>query len=287
MKFGWQTAKSHILRDITSSEEETHPLPSQRGFASTRPRGRGLRRGRGMGRGRAGSSSQAEMSTSTCEERWNDVDVPDVTPPQPTFRPTKSPGPQLIRYKLFVDNFYTSPPLFYDLLQKRIWACGTVRTNRINSLDSKSPCGSIRWIRKDSLLFVQWRDTRDVFMCSTLHTGHAEDTVQRRVRDADGHWVLKDISIPPALKEYNQCMDIAVVNAFLLYKRITKSKGEVPMHQKAFRETLVEELAAAASSPAPSPTPRRTHHKPVYFSGHSTTGRLSYSVSASIDSESG
>ncbi|KAL1276692.1 hypothetical protein QQF64_036315 [Cirrhinus molitorella] len=24
MKFGWQTAKSHILRDITSSEEETH-----------------------------------------------------------------------------------------------------------------------------------------------------------------------------------------------------------------------------------------------------------------------
>ena len=41
-------------------------------------------------------------------------------------------------------------------------------------------------------------------------------------------------------------MDIAIVNAFLLYKVITKGKGQVPMHQKAFRETLVEELSAAA-----------------------------------------
>lgn len=47
-------------------------------------------------------------------------------------------------------------------------------------------------------------------------------------------------------------MDIAVVNAFLFYKDITKGKGQVPMHQKAFRETLVEELAAAAGTPAPS-----------------------------------
>ncbi len=60
-------------------------------------------------------------------------------------------------------------------------------------------------------------------------------------------------------------VDIAAVNAFLLYKDITKGKGEVPMHQKAFRETLVDELAAAAGAdrPAPSPTPHRAHHKPV------------------------
>lgn len=74
-------------------------------------------------------------------------------------------------YKLFVDHFYMSPSLFCNLFQKRIWACGTIRTNRIgfpkrkiNSLDSKSPHGSKRWIRKDFLLFVQWRNTKDVYL---------------------------------------------------------------------------------------------------------------------------
>lgn len=83
-------------------------------------------------------------------------------------------------YKLFVDNLYRSPTLFRDLLEKKIWACGTICTNRIgipktkvNSLDSKSPYGSLRWIRKDSLLLVQWRNTRDV-------------------------------KVPPAVKEYNR-----------------------------------------------------------------------------------
>ncbi|XP_049445727.1 piggyBac transposable element-derived protein 4-like isoform X1 [Epinephelus fuscoguttatus] len=213
-------------------------------------------------------------------------------------------------YKLFVDTFYTSPALFRDLLQIKVWACGTIRTNRIgfptaknNSLVSKSPRGSIRWIRKDSLLFVQWRDTRDVFMCSTLHTAHSDDTVQRRVKDADGQWQMKDVSIPPAVKEYNRCMggvdlsdaligyykvlhktqkwyktffyhfmDTAIVNAFLLHKEIAKGKGETPLHQKAFRETLAKELGEASSTPKPAP--RGAHHKPVHITAHSSSGRL-------------
>ncbi|TDH06475.1 hypothetical protein EPR50_G00113700 [Perca flavescens] len=219
-------------------------------------------------------------------------------------------------YKVFVDNFYTSPILFRDLLLKRIWACGTIRTNRIgfpmskvNILVSKSPRGSIRWIRNGSLLFVQWRDTRDVFLCSTLHSAHAEDTVQKRVKGADGQWQLKDVSVPPVVKDYNRCMggvdlsdaligyykvlhktqrwyktlfyhfmDIAIVNAFLLQKDLAIGKGEVPLHQKAFRETLAVELAEAGSSstatPGPPPAPRGAHHRPVYISGHSTAGRL-------------
>ena len=254
-------------------------------------------------------------------------------------------------YKVFVDNFYTSPILFRDLLLKRIWACGTIRTNRIgfprskvNILVSKSPRGSIRWIRNGSLLFVQWRDTRDVFLCSTLHRAHAEDTVQRRIKGADGQWQLKDVSVPPVVKDYNRyvlyiqlhfhvcswkcylcavyinvfvyclviycrCMggvdhsdaligyykvlqktqrwyktlfyhfmDIAIVNAFLLQKDLAIGKGEVPLHQKAFRETLAVELAEAGSSstatPEPPPAPRGAHHRPVYISGHSTAGRL-------------
>ncbi|XP_068583273.1 piggyBac transposable element-derived protein 4-like [Cebidichthys violaceus] len=198
-------------------------------------------------------------------------------------------------YKLFIDHFYTSPALFRDLLQRGIWACGTVRANIVgfpktknNGLDSKSPRGSTRWIRRDSVLFIRWRDTRDVFMCSTIHTAHAEDAVQRRVKGEDGHWLLKDVSVPPAVKEYSLCvggvdvsdaqtgshkvphktqkwykmffyqfMDIAIVNAFLLHKDIAKSKGETPLRQKAFRENLVEELAAAAAAGGSPSTARR------------------------------
>ncbi|XP_055065254.2 uncharacterized protein [Misgurnus anguillicaudatus] len=103
----WEPKKhTEGQNDSTSSGEEPHPPPSQRGFASKTPRGRARGRGRGRargrgrgrGRGRSGSSSsQVEMASSTSEDGWNDVDVPDVTPPQPTFRPTNAPGPQLIR----------------------------------------------------------------------------------------------------------------------------------------------------------------------------------------------
>lgn len=217
-------------------------------------------------------------------------------------------------YKLFVDSFYTSATLFSDLLEKKVWACG-MTTNRTgfpktkaNSLDIKSPRGSIRWIREDSLLFLQWRDSKDIFMCSTLHSAHGEDTLRRVVKGADGYLTLKDIPVPPAVKEYNQSMggvnlyalmeyykvlhktrkwyktffyhfmDIAIVNAFLLHKDITKAKGQVPMNQKAFRETLAEELAEVGSHstarPVPSPAPHNAHHRPVHISGNSTTGRL-------------
>ena len=33
-------------------------------------------------------------------------------------------------YHVYVDNFYTSPALFLDLLQNGIEACGTVRNDR-------------------------------------------------------------------------------------------------------------------------------------------------------------
>ncbi len=110
-------------------------------------------------------------------------------------------------YKLYVDNFYTSPSLFRDLLQKGIWACGTIRSNRVgfpqatdNRLPRNAPRGSIRWIRNDKLLFVEWKDTREVLMCSSFHSANGARTVQMRTRS--GEWTALTVPIPAAVADY-------------------------------------------------------------------------------------
>lgn len=73
-------------------------------------------------------------------------------------------------YKLYVDNFYTSPTLFRDLLQKGLWVCGTICSNRVGfpqATDNRLPRNAPRGIRNDKL---EWKDTREVLMCSSFHS---------------------------------------------------------------------------------------------------------------------
>ncbi|XP_067254946.1 wu:fc11c11 [Chanodichthys erythropterus] len=208
-------------------------------------------------------------------------------------------------YKLFVDNFYTSPKLFRDLLAKRIFACGTVRANRIGHSKKHAPRGNIRWFREDDLLFVEWKDKRDVLMCSTFHKAFNGDTIKRNVKGADGVWALQDFPVPAAVLDYNKHMggvdlsdaligyytvlhktrkwyrsffyhfvDIAVVNAFILHQQMAKMKNQKPLTQKAFREALVRELAGTGPENTAKRVKTRDPHLPKYISGDSTIGRL-------------
>ena len=76
-------------------------------------------------------------------------------------------------YHLYVDNFYTSLPLFRNLYRRDTPACGTVRINRKGFpqklLNQKLRRGETTSLRNQELLAVKWRDRRDVHMLTTIH----------------------------------------------------------------------------------------------------------------------
>ncbi|XP_041420032.1 piggyBac transposable element-derived protein 4-like [Xenopus laevis] len=76
-------------------------------------------------------------------------------------------------YHLYVDNFYTSILLFRTLYCLDTLACGTVNRNRKglprDLITKKLSRGEIYALRNDELLAIQYRDTRNVFMLTTIH----------------------------------------------------------------------------------------------------------------------
>ena len=69
-------------------------------------------------------------------------------------------------HKLYMDNFFSSPELFDDLVKKQIYCCGTVRPNRrgipqnLRPKTTKLKRGDIRIRTRADLTAILWRDKR-------------------------------------------------------------------------------------------------------------------------------
>ena len=107
-------------------------------------------------------------------------------------------------YHVYMDNFYTSPALFRDLRDRGFEACGTIRSNRVGIPEDirsvKLKKGESHFSQDDSMLFMKWKDKRDVLMLSTFH----DDTfIEKRRRTRHAEDGVEVIQKPAVVEEYN------------------------------------------------------------------------------------
>lgn len=196
-------------------------------------------------------------------------------------------------YHVFVDNFFSSLPLFRTLLlEKLTLACGTVRIGRQglpNTVISKRPVGLGRergssiFAQQGSLLCLAWRDRRIVTILTTIHS-NVVDVVQRTVKE-NGRFARREVACPVAVQDYTRYMggvdradqyaqyyisdrktrkwnakvifyllEIAKVNAWIMYKA---RHPNTKMSILNFTLKVIENLVAA-------PVPEVRRGRPVH-----------------------
>lgn len=111
-------------------------------------------------------------------------------------------------YFVFTDNFYTSPILCKDLIDKKIYLTGTVRKNRKEfpedlAKKSKSAPGDHTFCFHEHITAVRWFDNKDVFVMSTICSDELT-TVKRRRKE--GGIARVDVSCPQMIADYNKHM---------------------------------------------------------------------------------
>lgn len=184
-------------------------------------------------------------------------------------------------FVVFMDNFFSSLPLFEELQQDGIFACGTYRSNRAGFPKELNDSTRLKQLSRGDALFlhkanttaVVWMDRKPVHVVSNCHKPTIS-TVQRKNRDG----TIITVNCPTIIQAYNRHMggvdfsdqmkvyysynrkskrwwvrlffhfiDTAVVNAYVLYLHCYKLNMHPPMKYKpmkqlTFRCQLIDEL---------------------------------------------
>jgi hypothetical protein len=126
-------------------------------------------------------------------------------------------------YRVYTDNYYTSPELFSELLENGFDACGTVRANRKGispffqekklSIGIMQACIYYVYemigetyseiIKNNKITCLKWKDKRDVHMLSTFHSAEMVQ-VNRRNRKSDNG--IEVVQKPAIIDDYNRHM---------------------------------------------------------------------------------
>jgi len=103
-------------------------------------------------------------------------------------------------HKLHMDSYFSLPALFVDLFRRKVNCCRTVCNDRqgrpkdISSRAIKAKKGNIiTWVRGNQSV-VHWKDKRDVYVLTNMHT----PPVEGNFCDKSGHAVT-----PCVTEDYN------------------------------------------------------------------------------------
>lgn len=126
-------------------------------------------------------------------------------------------------HHVYMDNYYTSPELFEELLFKYTFACGTVRQNR-RGLAKAVTTAKLRvrnecvFRRNESLLLFRWLEKKPVTMLSSIHSAQMVETGKV---NREGERIVK----PSAIVDYCSLMGGVDLNDQLLtyYSFLRKS----------------------------------------------------------------
>ncbi|XP_033729312.1 piggyBac transposable element-derived protein 4-like [Pecten maximus] len=184
-------------------------------------------------------------------------------------------------YHLYMDNYFSSPHLFYSLYLNGTLACGTLRKNRRGvpqALKNRNLIrGEMFTMNNDMLVAVKYADKKDVHLLTTIHKGVMVDSGKR---DQEGIEIRK----PDCILSYNKYMGavdrcdqmvaygsferrtlkwwkkvffhvigLAVLNSYIIYK----TRCQQPVLQRVFRRELVNQLVTASEISGASPRGRK------------------------------
>ncbi|GFS50709.1 piggyBac transposable element-derived protein 4 [Trichonephila clavipes] len=90
-------------------------------------------------------------------------------------------------HKVLMDNYFSSPELFRDLLKERsINSCGTVRSNRKHFPKDLAPCkmrqGDVAVKFCNGMTALCWKDKRQVYMLTNMHSPRNKLITEERKR---------------------------------------------------------------------------------------------------------